>query len=256
MTHPARHVSVSIARPWQQVWAHAHDARRLPTWASGLAGSIREHDGAWLADSPMGEVRIEMAPRNAHGVLDHDVTLPDGRRFHNPMRVLANGDGCEVVFTLYRHEGVADADFERDAATIAADLATLKRLLEAVPAALPAPSPNDRCIDYLELVVADIGRAKAFWSAAFGWTYKDYAPVYTEFSDGRLTGGFTTLGERRGSGGALVVLYADDLDGALQRVSAAGGTITAPPFDFPGGSRFEFACPDGYPFAVWRKSAG
>jgi hypothetical protein len=46
------------------------------------------------------------------------------------MRVIADGEGCEVVFTLRRQPGMSDEDFERDAAAVLADLGTLKRLLE------------------------------------------------------------------------------------------------------------------------------
>ena len=53
-------------------------------------------------------------------------------------------------------------------------------------------SENDRRIDYIELGVADVERAKAFYGQAFGWTFTDYGPAYCEFSDGRLSGGFTT----------------------------------------------------------------
>jgi hypothetical protein len=35
-----------------------------------------------------------------------------------------------VVFTVRRRPGVTDAEFEADAAAVAADLETLKRLLE------------------------------------------------------------------------------------------------------------------------------
>jgi hypothetical protein len=47
------------------------------------------------------------------------------------MRVLPDGEGCEVVFTLRRQDGVSDDDFEQDAAAVAADLQTLKRLLDS-----------------------------------------------------------------------------------------------------------------------------
>jgi hypothetical protein len=72
-----------------------------------------------------------VAERNPYGVLDHDVTLPSGETVHNPLRVLRNDRGSEVVFTLYRRPGVSDADFERDAESVRRDLETLKRLLEA-----------------------------------------------------------------------------------------------------------------------------
>lgn len=115
-----------------------------------------------------------------------------------------------------------------------------------------AQSENDNRIDYIELNVADIERSKAFYGKAFGWTFKDYGPNYCEFADGRLTGGFTT-NEPPSPGGPLVVLYADDLAATERKVEAAGGRISRPAFDFPGGARFHFLDPDGYELAVWSK---
>jgi len=113
-------------------------------------------------------------------------------------------------------------------------------------------SENDCRIDYIEMNVADIARSKGFYGAAFGWTFKDYGPDYCEFADGRLTGGFTTHG-KPSPGGPLIVLYGDDLPEVQRRVEAAGGRISAPPYDFPGGRRFHFVDHDGYEFAVWTK---
>lgn len=115
-----------------------------------------------------------------------------------------------------------------------------------------ARSENDCRIDYIEMNVADIARAKAFYGEVFGWTFQDYGPEYCEFRDGRLTGGFTTQG-KPSPGGPLVVLYADDLPEVQRRVEAAGGRISTPPFDFPGGRRFHFIDPSGYELAVWTK---
>ncbi len=115
-----------------------------------------------------------------------------------------------------------------------------------------AKSENDQRIDYIEMAVSDIARAKRFYGAAFGWTFTDYGPDYCEFQDGRLTGGFTTHATPT-PGGPLVVLYADDLAATLQRVEAAGGGIAKPIFEFPGGRRFHFVDPDGYELAVWSR---
>jgi len=109
-------------------------------------------------------------------------------------------------------------------------------------------------IDNIEFNVADIARSKAFYGEAFGWTFTDYGPSYTEFSDGRLTGGFTT-GEEVRPGGPLVILYADDLAEAQRRVEAAGAVISRAVFAFPGGRRFHFTDPDGYELAVWSADA-
>jgi hypothetical protein len=75
-------------------------------------------------------VRVRLVARNDLGVLDHDVTLPGGEVVHNPMRVVPNGSGSEVSFTLFRRPGVTDEALAADAATIERDLATLKRLVE------------------------------------------------------------------------------------------------------------------------------
>lgn len=100
-----------------------------------------------------------------------------------------------------------------------------------------ASKGNDKRIDYVEFNVTDIAASKAFYGSAFGWTFTDYGPEYCEFADGRLTGGFTTLGPVR-SGGPLVIIYADQIEDAQRRVEAAGGKIVKPIFTFPaaGGS--------------------
>ncbi|PWB35190.1 glyoxalase/bleomycin resistance/extradiol dioxygenase family protein [Pseudomonas sp. SDI] len=109
---------------------------------------------------------------------------------------------------------------------------------------------QDRQIDNIEFNVADIARSKAFYGAAFGWSFVDYGPTYSEFDDGRLKGGFTT-GEPVRPGGPLVILYADDLVATQQRLQAAGATISRATFAFPGGQRFHFVDLDGYELAVW-----
>jgi len=134
MTSTTRHLSIGIARPASDVYDLAADPLNLPRWAAGLAGATVEYDdGRWFTDSPMGRVTFTFVPRNELGVLDHDVTLPSGETVTNPMRVLADGDGCEVVFTLRQRAGMSDEDVERDAAAVAADLATLKALAESHP---------------------------------------------------------------------------------------------------------------------------
>ncbi len=112
-----------------------------------------------------------------------------------------------------------------------------------------AKPENDRRVDYVEVVVRDIARAKQFYGDAFGWSFTDYGPDYAAFNDGRLDGGFRS-GEPK-PGGPLVILYAVDLEGMQQRIERAGGTIVKPIFAFPGGRRFHFTDADGYELAVW-----
>lgn len=89
-------------------------------------------DGKWVANSPMGEIAIEFTPENSLGVLDHTVTLPSGASVLNPMRVIPIHENySEVVFSLRRQPEMSDAAYEADANAVAADLATLKRILES-----------------------------------------------------------------------------------------------------------------------------
>jgi hypothetical protein len=127
----SRHLSVSIDRPAADVYRYTRDPGHLPAWAAGLAAGIRRERGEWIADSPMGRVLVRFVPVNEYGVLDHDVVLPDGTSVTNPFRVLADGDGAEVVFTVRRQPAMTDEEWSADLAAVSADLATLKRVLEA-----------------------------------------------------------------------------------------------------------------------------
>lgn len=128
---PSQHIAVDVERPADAVYAYAADPSNLPAWASGLGGSGELVDGRWETEAPFGRVVVAFVAPNALGVLDHDVTLPTGKVVRNPMRVLADGTGCEVVFSLRRAPGTSDEAHEQDAATILDDLETLKRIVEA-----------------------------------------------------------------------------------------------------------------------------
>jgi hypothetical protein len=63
----------------------------------------------------MGTVKVKFTETNKFGVLDHEVTLAPGIKFYNPMRILPNNDGREVIFTLYRQADMSDQQFADDA---------------------------------------------------------------------------------------------------------------------------------------------
>lgn len=103
-------------------------------------------------------------------------------------------------------------------------------------------------IDYVELRGGELESTKSFYASAFGWGFTDYGPTYSGFEDAGLDGGLDGTGA---SSAPLVILRSNDLEGALARVEAAGGTITEPIFDFPGGRRFHFRDPAGNELGVW-----
>ena len=114
------------------------------------------------------------------------------------------------------------------------------------------PRTNKR-INYVEFAVTDIARAKAFYGQAFGWKFTDYGPDYCEFDDGHMTGGFARYDQLAPiqTGGPLIILYSTDLQAQMTDIIEAGGIISEPIFDFPGGQRFHFNDPEGYELAVW-----
>gem|GEM_PF-69424 len=130
MTFAAKHIGVSINRSAAHVYEFASNPENLPKWAAGLSGSIKRVNEEWIAESPMGTVKVKFAEKNKFGVLDHDVTLSSRTKFYNPMRVFPNNDGSELVFTVYRRPDVSDQEFAADAKAVEKDLAKLKTLLE------------------------------------------------------------------------------------------------------------------------------
>ena len=112
---------------------------------------------------------------------------------------------------------------------------------------------KDNRIDYVELPANDFDSIESFYGKTFGWTFTDYGPEYRSFSDGQLEGGFrkSTQQSQTSSGGALIVLYADNLEATLASVVAHGGRISREIISFPGGRRFQFLDPHGNELGVW-----
>lgn len=129
-TFEAHHVSVAIARAPDEVYNFALNIERWPEWAHGIGVSVRPAGDSWIAKGPLGEVTVRFAERNPYRVLDHDVTLPDARVFHNAFRVIPNGAGSEVIFSVFRQAGASDQAFRDDWQAVEQDLRRLKALLE------------------------------------------------------------------------------------------------------------------------------
>lgn len=129
-THAAITISVSINAPPETVYAYASDPTHLPSWAPGFARSVRRDGHRWIVETREGSVLVEFAGPNDFGVLDHRVCNDDGLDFESRMRVVSNGDGSEVLFTLFRSDGMAADAFEADRLAVESDLHRLKEVLE------------------------------------------------------------------------------------------------------------------------------
>ncbi|MBI4524946.1 MAG: SRPBCC family protein [Deltaproteobacteria bacterium] len=124
-------ISVSIERTPKDVYEFVSNPANLPKWASGLGTSIENVNGEWIARAPRGPVKCRFVERNDFGVLDHYVSPTPGVEVYIPMRVISNGAGSELIFTLLRQPDMSDAKFQEDAEWVQRDLNALKKLLEA-----------------------------------------------------------------------------------------------------------------------------
>lgn len=130
MTLTSRTLQVSISRPPVEVYDFVADPENLPKWARGLCRSIRRSEAGWIVGTAQGEINIRFAEKNSLGVLDHYVTSAPGLEIYMPMRVVANGAGSEIIFTLFLHPGVSADNFAEDIGLVERDLETLKHVLE------------------------------------------------------------------------------------------------------------------------------
>ncbi len=109
-------------------------------------------------------------------------------------------------------------------------------------------------INYLEYPAKDLTSTKAFFTRVFDWKFEDYGEDYTAFTSQGMDGGFyrANKSSKADQGAGLTVFLSQDLEATLNRVTAAGGIISTPTFEFPGGRRFHFLEPSGNEFAVWQ----
>jgi hypothetical protein len=70
--------------------------------------SVNRQGAAWGLETPQGSVAIRFVP----------------------LRVVATGKGCEVLFTLFRLPDMSEPQFE-DSAVVRRDLQALKQLMES-----------------------------------------------------------------------------------------------------------------------------
>ena len=130
ITVESRSITVRIDRSFDKVYEFLVDPANWNQWAFGLGKNIRRSQDGWIADSGGGVARVEFTPRNRFGVVDHTVIRPSGQSVYVPMRLITNGSGCELIFTLFREPGMSDAQFASDSGFVQRDLDGLKTLLE------------------------------------------------------------------------------------------------------------------------------
>lgn len=136
-------LTVTIDAPLAQVATDLADPTTHPSWATEFyAGPVRPAAGGeFVAPVPMmgGQVRHKIDADIARGILDL-YYAPSGRPYGPPIpvRLVPNGDGVDVLWTLARFPGVTDQAWQQGLAAMARELQALKRRHET-PARTDTP---------------------------------------------------------------------------------------------------------------------
>lgn len=122
-------VSTVIEQPMDVVQAFVVDVQNLPRWS--FFTSAEPEGDHWRVRSSDGEATLTFVAPHEPGVLDHVVVTDTGHHVVVPMRVSQHG-ACHRSEVTLVVDGPEDA-MAADIATVEADLARLKELLEASP---------------------------------------------------------------------------------------------------------------------------
>jgi len=123
-------VNVSINCDPRKVYEFVSNPENLPRWAKAFCRSIKKSDSEWIAETPQGPMKISFARRNNFGVLDHYVDASPSVQVFVPMRVVPNGEGSEVLFTLFQSADISEDRFAEDRRWVEQDLQNLKDIME------------------------------------------------------------------------------------------------------------------------------
>ena len=110
-------------------------------------------------------------------------------------------------------------------------------------------------LGYFTLDTLDIGKAKAFYGALFGWTFDEGAShrTYAHVANSDPACGFTKV-ERLGSA-AHLYFRVDDIAAMCARVTELGGKA-AVPSESPSGLSAVVCDDQGLSFSLWQPAAG
>lgn len=126
----SRTMNTSINSNPQIVYDFVSNLENLPRWTSNTFPSIKKVNGEWVVDTSQGQNKVMLAERNNFGILDHHVKLTTGVEVYAPMRVVKNGDGSEVMLTVFQTPEMTDERYAEDIRTVEKDLNHLKTIIE------------------------------------------------------------------------------------------------------------------------------
>jgi hypothetical protein len=122
--------SITIDAPTGSVFTYLDDANNLPSWAPAFATTVQPDGDGWIVGQ--GDVRLglRIVSDADSGTVDLRVTPPNGRESAVYMRVLPNGDGAELLFTLFFSDSRTDEELARQSAEVEAELVRVRAACE------------------------------------------------------------------------------------------------------------------------------
>jgi uncharacterized protein len=100
---------------------------------------------------------------------------------------------------------------------------------------------------HFEVLGRDADNLKRFFKDTFEWEMESVMPTYAMVRPGEGIAGGVGAAPDGGPGHVTFYVEVDDLQAALDKVAANGGSTVAPPMDVPGGPSIAlFADPEGH----------
>jgi hypothetical protein len=129
-------IHITIERPVAAVYEFLAEPLNYPMWSAVVPGTYRQVGPLeWAAETEFGPRLVRFCPRNTFGVLDHGWYREGDEPLIMPMRVVANGEGTELIVLFYRRPELDDETFASTIEWVTVDFLVLKGLLEEDPQA-------------------------------------------------------------------------------------------------------------------------
>lgn len=209
---------------------------------AGPDGTRHEAFGTYREIAAPGRLAYTHAWRGAQGSSPETVLT---------LELTPEADGTRLVLTQAGFASPESRDGHREGWSSALD-----NLQALFPASHAAASTAGRFVWY-DLLTTDSEAAKAFYTAAVGWTVRPFGAEASGYAVW-LAGDVQIGGVMQYPPAPphwMAHISVDDVDAAAARAEALGGRIQSPPADIPNVGRFAIiADPQGASFSLFRSS--
>lgn len=133
-THVRDTRAVTIQRPFAVVAGYLSNPLTYSAWATKyFTGPVVEVDqDTYRVPTVAGERRLRVVMDVERGIFDiYLAPLDQAFSYALPVRVLANGDGADVLFTLTREPELTDSEWDESLLALEHELHEIKRQLES-----------------------------------------------------------------------------------------------------------------------------